>query len=89
MKKLEIKQETLNKVQTAAGIFVTVGVGVAICYSIPLIKNAASLQAADYLWKMADANRIASLAKKYDAMAAANQIKDLSQACIKTSTKLM
>lgn len=81
-----IKRETLEKMQLAAGVFVTVSVGAAICVSIPRIHAIRHAQAADYVWKMADANRIASLAKKYDASAAALQIKEFTKEITKIGT---
>lgn len=85
---MTIKQETLDKIQTATGIFVTASIGVAICVSVPRIHAIKHAQAADYVWKMADANRIASLAKKYDASTAALQIKEFATEIAKNTSKI-
>ena len=67
--------ETENKVLTYAAAFTTIAGGVLMLSLVPATLRIGQVQKAQAFNLMADGNRMLSLAKTYDAKAAAQQIK--------------
>lgn len=73
------REEILDTALKASAVFLTVSIGVAVCSSVPAIKGLKAAQEARIVETMANAHRMTSLAKTYDAKAAVAQMKVLSE----------